>query len=263
MSGLLIVNADDWGGGEQTTDAILQTFEAGRITSASGMVYTPDSSRAAEIAKRNDLPVGLHINLTEPFTDPATPTGIRERQKRVAATLGNDRCDDEPGTRRLRMWVFDPSIAADVNRSITDQLERFEELYGGPPTHFDGHNHVDLCPNVFLSPAIPRGSRVRNSLGGFSLEHTVGGAFRSLRQRLRGRRFVSTTYVLNISTLHLPEDGPPDPHLRLADEAPLEVMGHPGHPPEWDTFMSPAWGRVIGEHRLGSFADLERARPGS
>jgi hypothetical protein len=51
VSGLLIVNADDWGGSEATTDAILATFEAGRITSTSGMVHMPDSDRAAEIAR--------------------------------------------------------------------------------------------------------------------------------------------------------------------------------------------------------------------
>ena len=264
MSGLLIVNADDWGGGEATTDAILGTFEAGRITSASGMVYMPDSDRAAEIAKRVKLPVGLHINLTEPLAYPATPARVRDRQQRLTEKLGAPGPDQHPGTSRLRRWAYDPSIAAEVNRAIADQVERFEELYGGPPTHFDGHNHVDVCPNVFLSGAIPKGSKLRNSLYRYPLERSLGAVLRSARQALRSRRFVSPRYVLHISDLKLPADGngTPDPNLQRAAGVPVEVMGHPDHAPEHEIFMSPAWGRAMAEHRLGSFADLAASRGG-
>lgn len=255
MSGLLVVNADDWGGSEATTDAILRTFEAGRITSTSGMVYMPDSDRAAEIAKRERLPVGLHLNLTEPFTDPSTPSPVRERQRRVAARLAGTGSDGHPGTARLRKWLYDPTIRADVDRAIADQLERFEALYGGAPTHFDGHNYVDVCPNVFLSAAIPAGSRMRNSLDCYPLERSAKGVLRALRQRLRSHRTRSTRYLLHIADLRLDEDAP-DPRLELAHGAPVEVMGHPDDEAELAALMSPAWKRALAEHRLGSFADL-------
>ena len=63
-AGLLIVNADDWGGDSSATDAILAAFESGGITSTTGFVHMPDSRRAAEIALGHGIPVGLHLNLT-------------------------------------------------------------------------------------------------------------------------------------------------------------------------------------------------------
>ena len=78
MGGLLIVNADDWGYDRATTDAIERAFEAGRITSATGMVHMADSARAAELANRLGRAIGLHINLTQPFSDPDTPERVRQ-----------------------------------------------------------------------------------------------------------------------------------------------------------------------------------------
>lgn len=256
MSGLLVVNADDWGGSEATTDAILRTFDAGRITSASGMVFMPDSERAAEIATRRGLPVGLHLNLTEPFGDPHTPTAVRDRQLRAVEHLAGSGGDGHPGTARLRKWIYDPTIRADVDRAIADQLERFEALYGRPPTHFDGHNYVDACPNVFLSRAIPAGSVIRNSLDCYPLVRSAMGRLKGLRQRLRTRRLRSTGYLLHIAQLRLEGEEGPDPRLRLARSTSVEVMGHPDDEAELAALMSPTWERVLGEYELGSFADV-------
>lgn len=255
MSGLLVVNADDWGGSEATTEAILRAFEAGRVTSTSAMVHMPDSDRAAEVAKGSELPVGLHLNLTEPFGDPATPAPVRDRQRRVAERLS--RRDGQPGASPLRKWLYDPRIRDEANRAIADQVERFELLYGGPPTHFDGHNYVDLCPNVFLSPSLPSGSLMRNSLDRFPLERSPMALLRSARQALRSRRFRSTRYTLQIAHLSLPEGGAPDPRLELAHTGSVEVISHPDDEHEREILMSDAWGRVLAEHRLGSFADLD------
>lgn len=258
MSGLLVVNADDWGGSAATTEAILGTFEAGRITSTSGMVYMPDSDRAAEVARRAGLPVGLHLNLTEPFGDARTPAAVRDRQLRAVEHLAGSGSDGHPGTARLRKWVYDPTIRADVDRAIADQLERFEALYGHPPTHFDGHNYVDACPNVFLSRSIPAGSLIRNSLDCYPLVRSAIGRLKGLRQRLRTRRLRSTDYLLHIAQLRLEGEGEgsPDARLRLAKSASVEVMGHPDDEVELAALMSPAWERVLGEYELGSFADL-------
>jgi hypothetical protein len=256
VSGLLVVNADDWGGSEATTDAILRTFEAGRVTSTTGLVYMPDSDRAAEIARRAKLPVGLHLNLTQPFSDPATPATVRERQHRVAERLAGSGPDGHPGAAPLRKWLYDPRIRIEVDLAIADQLERFRALYGQMPTHFDGHNYVDVCPNVFLSRSIPRGSKMRNSLGRFPLERSPMALLRAMRQVLRSSRFTSTRYVLHIAALDLPAHGPLDPKLRLADEGAVEVISHPDDEREHAILMSDGWERALAEHRLGSFADV-------
>jgi predicted glycoside hydrolase/deacetylase ChbG (UPF0249 family) len=258
VSGLLIVNADDWGGERGTTDAILETFQAGRVTSTSGMVYMADSDRAAAVARRSNLPVGLHLNLTQPFSDPATPPPVRARQRRLTEFFAGAGRDRRPGTAKLRRWIYDPGLRAEVDRAVADQVERFEALYGGPPTHFDGHNYVDLCPNVFLSRSLPTGSKMRNSLDRYPLDRTPMGAVRTLRQALRARRFASTRFVLHIAELSLPDD----PRLALARSVPIEVMGHPDNPAERELFMSPAWGSCLADLQSGSFADLEPRRLG-
>ena len=65
---MLIINADDWGRSLAETDAALECYKAGRITSVSAMVFMGDSERAAELAKENKLDVGLHLNFTDRFT---------------------------------------------------------------------------------------------------------------------------------------------------------------------------------------------------
>jgi predicted glycoside hydrolase/deacetylase ChbG (UPF0249 family) len=252
MSGLLIVNADDWGGERRSTEAIHEAFGAGRVTSTTAMVFMEDSGRAAEIAKAERLPVGLHLNLTQPFTDPATPAPARERQQRVAAAfLGHGR-DGHPGTSQVRRWLYDPRIAGLVGDVLRDQLERFEALYGGPPDHFDGHNYVDTAPNVFLSRALPRGAKMRNSLDRYPLGKGAMAVARGLRQQVRGWRFRSTRYVLHITDLELPGD----PRLATAETDPVEVICHPDNPAEMERLMSDEWAACLARLRTGSFADL-------
>lgn len=256
--GLLIVNADDWGYDEQTTDAILAAFQAGRITSTTGMVYMAGSDRAAALAAEHGVPVGLHINLTEPFSDPATPPDVRARQQRMIERLGKTSGlpPELPGTSNLMRWLYDPRLQREVDEAIADQLRRYEGIYATPPTHFDGHTHVDLCPNVFLSRSIPRPAKLRNTLDRFPVERTAGGVLRDLRQAVRSRRFASTRYLLHITHLRL-DPGNVDPRLALARQVPVEVMAHPGFTAEREILMSPEWGEAIAPLRPGSFADFD------
>jgi chitin disaccharide deacetylase len=248
VEGLLIVNADDWGCDEAVTDAIAECFSAGRITSATGMVYMRDSDRAAAVAERLRLPVGLHINLTEPFSDPSTPPEVRSRQHRMTRFFSS----------RAARWTYDPRLTSAVALCISDQIGRFLELYGHDPTHFDGHHHVDVCPNVFVSRAIPSGSKVRNTLDCFPARKSPVAVARTIRQALASRRSVSTRYLFHIREMQ-PHDGPPDPKLCLADTNSVEVMAHPGYADEYSRLMSSAWGEGLRDRSLGSFADLQAA----
>ena len=47
---------------------VLDCLRQGRLTSASAMVFMADSVRAAEVARELDLDLGLHLNLSQPFT---------------------------------------------------------------------------------------------------------------------------------------------------------------------------------------------------
>src|ERR1700751_154848 len=87
MTGLLIVNADDLGLDPNNTDAILDCFHAGAISSATALVWMKDSDRAAEVAGPTGLPVGLHLNLIEPFSATDVPERVAATQRRVVDRL--------------------------------------------------------------------------------------------------------------------------------------------------------------------------------
>ncbi|MDQ3870686.1 MAG: ChbG/HpnK family deacetylase, partial [Chloroflexota bacterium] len=86
--GLLIVTGDDVGHDAEATDRTLECFEAGRITSASAIVHMKDSERASGLLKAAGIRPGLHINLSEAYTDPATPATERARQARLVRRFG-------------------------------------------------------------------------------------------------------------------------------------------------------------------------------
>src|SRR4051794_21958641 len=99
-SGLLIVNADDWGGWNVATDNIARAYEHGSITSSTAMVYMDDSARAADIAGELRIPLGLHLNLTQPFDGPDVPSAARERQQALCGRFWSE--------NRRRRTLLDP-----------------------------------------------------------------------------------------------------------------------------------------------------------
>src|SRR5438045_6172505 len=80
---MIIINADDWGRSSAETDAALACYLAGRITSVSAMVFMEDSERAAALASRHDLSVGLHLNLNLPFTGKVPCETIAKCHQRI------------------------------------------------------------------------------------------------------------------------------------------------------------------------------------
>jgi chitin disaccharide deacetylase len=249
---LLIVNADDLGYNRPATDTTAECFRAGRITSATAMVYMQDSDRAAEVALEIGLPVGLHLNLTEPFDDPGAPPELRTRHLALARRYGGPSF-----IFRSRRWTFDPRLREPTETCIADQLERFHQLYGRAPTHIDGHLHVHICPNVALARTIPRGLKMRNVLSGGALGAGARARVARARQRMLLRDRLTTRHFLNITDLH-PDfvEGGVGRQLGMASEESVEVMAHPGFGHEYTQLMSDDWGGWTDGLPLGSYADL-------
>jgi predicted glycoside hydrolase/deacetylase ChbG (UPF0249 family) len=245
---LLIVNADDFGHDREATDLTIACFGAGQISSATTMVRMADSRRAAELALEHDLPSGLHLNFTEPYDGADVPAAERERQLLACRTFGG-------GGLRLRSWTYDPRISGLVEDAIRDQLERFRTLFGREPTHVDGHNHVQVCPNVSRAKALT-GFKLRNALWSWPSARTAMGIARALRRGLTARRFPTTRYFLDIAELHRP----PQPDLRarlaLADTTSVEVMAHPAFDHELQALRDPGWASALVGLPLGSYRDL-------
>jgi predicted glycoside hydrolase/deacetylase ChbG (UPF0249 family) len=232
VSGLLIVNADDWGLDPASTDAIAAVHARGAITSASAMVFEQDSERAASLA---GPPLGLHLNVSDPYTGgPEVPAAVRERQARLAA--------------RLQRLGTDPRLAPLARDVVADQRARFEDLYGRSPDHVDGHRHMHLAPAVLLYGGLVKGERVRRSFTfrpGDKPPHNR--ALRATLNAYLARRFTTTRWFFALGH---------DAALQLAERDSVEVMTHPVWEGERRLLESDGWAQALARLRLGSYADL-------
>jgi len=247
-SPLLIVNADDFGWNRGATDLTVECFAAGQITSTTALMYMEDSDRAAAIAVERDLPVGLHLNLTDPFTAASVPEPVRARQAAACRIFGD-------GGLRQRSWTYDPRIRELVDATIRDQLERFRALLGREPTHVDGHNHVQVCPNVILARPLA-GEKMRDALWSYPSTRSAMGVARALRRVLTARGHLTTHYFFDIAELHRGGAGEMAARVGLAAGTAVEVMCHPGFDHELEALRSDAWRTAIAGAPLGSYRDL-------
>jgi predicted glycoside hydrolase/deacetylase ChbG (UPF0249 family) len=192
-TGLLIVNADDWGRDRRTTDRILACSRKGGISSVSAMVFMEDTERAAEIAKEQGLDAGLHLNLTSPFTAPRCPAQVGERQQQLARYLLK-----HPFARAL----YHPGLAGHFEYVIGAQLDEFQRLYGMGPGRIDGHHHMHLCANVLLHGLLPPGTKVRRHFSYERGEKRVRNSlFRHSTRLALGGRHLQTDYFFSLPPL--------------------------------------------------------------
>lgn len=246
---MLIVNADDWGLRREVTDAILACWQAGAITATSGMTGMADSRRAAALAAEHQIPLGLHLNLTTPFTASEVAEEGRRRQERACGYFAK---------ARYRRFVFDPRAQPLLDRCVADQLAAFADEHGRPPGHADGHEHIQACPTVFSTPSLRsvRSLRAAHSFppGGSSLPKRL---HRAGVNWLIGRRFKAVRF-LSLRDLH-PELGGSGIERELAAAAAgrdVELMVHPAWSDERRVLLSASWRQSLAELELGSQEDL-------
>jgi chitin disaccharide deacetylase len=246
VSGLLIVNADDWGASERTTESIAACFVAGGVTSATAMMHMADSERAAARALELGLPTGLHLNLTQPYDGPAVQARAREMQARVVARFGHLRRRDRL-LLNLAQW-------RSVRYCVEDQLECFRRLYEREPTHVDGHNHVHLNPAVLL--AIPAHLHVRTATHPPTPCTPIDLARLARHAAIRAR-YGSTNLVFDVTAVHPRLGGSGlERCLAIARRRSLELITHPAHVAQAGLLRSPEWIASIADLRLGTFEDL-------
>lgn len=135
--------ADDYGISPAVNGAIRDLIGRGRLNATSVMVAAPSFSAAeaqalADIAGRNRrAAIGLHFTLTAPFQPASTAYRPVARDR---AFLGLARTFMTGLHRRL-----DPDALAAEAES---QLAAFQAAFGRPPDFVDGHQHVQLLPQV-------------------------------------------------------------------------------------------------------------------
>ncbi|CAJ0964634.1 unnamed protein product [Ranitomeya imitator] len=136
----LVVTGDDFGYCPRRDVGIVECFHAGAITNVSLLVNGVSAACAAELARRYNIPIGLHANLSE---------GIPVcRELRQNSTLTNDR-GVFLGKMGIRKALAQGLLSmSEVRQELNAQVERFRELTGQNPQHMDGHQHVHVLPKI-------------------------------------------------------------------------------------------------------------------
>ena len=134
--------ADDYGISPGVNRAICELIERGRLNATSAMVVGPalDRSEVAALqraaAASPRCAIGLHVTLTAPFR----PHSMHFRPLDGGVFPPFPRLLHAGLTRRL-----DPEI---IQAELKMQLVAFAELFGRAPDFVDGHQHVQLYPQV-------------------------------------------------------------------------------------------------------------------
>jgi predicted glycoside hydrolase/deacetylase ChbG (UPF0249 family) len=241
---MLIINADDFGRSGVETDAALGCYQEGRITSVSAMVFMEDSERAAELAKENELDVGLHLNFGEPFTGKNHPAKLGEYHGRtIRYLMGN----------KYAQLVYNPLLRKEFAYSYEAQAAEFVRLFGRPPSHIDGHHHMHLCANILLSNVIPAGMKMRRNFS-FWLGEKIWAnrTYRALVDRWLARRYQLADYFFDLSQSI--REKKLDRVITLAKSSTVELMTHPAVEPEAEYLMSDEFHATLQRLEVGSYA---------
>lgn len=136
----IVLCADDYGISPGVSAAIRELVSQGRLNATSAMVVAPSltNAEAAALTRlQRDAPrlqIGLHFTLTAPFRplseDFARAAGFRP----LPATLGST--------------VLSRLDRARIAAELRAQIAAFSALFGCLPDYVDGHQHVQIFPQI-------------------------------------------------------------------------------------------------------------------
>lgn len=137
---MLVVTGDDFGYCPRRNQGIVDCFLAGGVSNVSLLVNASAAKEAADLAKRHNIPIGLHANLSE---------GVPVCQSlQQASTLTNQRGFFH-GKMGFRQALERGQLSMkQVELELRAQVRLFRELTGHLPHHMDGHQHVHVLPEV-------------------------------------------------------------------------------------------------------------------
>jgi predicted glycoside hydrolase/deacetylase ChbG (UPF0249 family) len=249
---MLIITADDLGRDRAATDACMDCFRRKRITSASLMVFMQDSKRAADLAVREGLETGLHLNLISLYDAPGVAESVRRGQASAARFFLRG-----PWTQ----VVYNPFIARAIAMSFQSQLEEYRRLCGTEPAHFNGHKHFHLSPHIILGRLLPPGAAVRRSFTFNAGEKgLVNRCYRRLVDAWLLRRHISTDAFFSLQPIgDLPRLAR---IVDLAQTASVEIMVHPWKPDEFAFLAEDRFQVLTAPARWGGFGALRSGAKG-
>jgi predicted glycoside hydrolase/deacetylase ChbG (UPF0249 family) len=240
---VIIVNADDFGRSRAETDAVVACHKARRITSTTAMVFMQDSERAAEAALGLGIDTGLHLNLSQRFTGARVTDGLRRSHDRIVSFLGSS---------KYALLVYNPFLRRQFQDVVEAQVEEFARLYGKPPNHIDGHQHLHLCANLLKDKFIPVGSRVRRNFSFWPGDKSaLNRYYRRRVDSILARDYSLVDYFFSLEDSL--RKGRLERVFSLAETSTVELMTHPVNPSEFEYLMSDAY--------MDRVRQLERSMP--
>jgi predicted glycoside hydrolase/deacetylase ChbG (UPF0249 family) len=136
----IIICADDYGISPAVSTAIRDLIERGRINATSVMVaapnFSPDEAAALCVSAAPRAAIGLHLTLTAPFA----PLDAGFAPLRHGAFL--------PLSSVLRRALARSLKPALLDAEIANQFEAFRSAFGRAPDFVDGHQHVQIFPQI-------------------------------------------------------------------------------------------------------------------
>ena len=248
-TGCLIVNADDWGRDQQTTNCTLDCLRHRTVSAVSAMVFMADSQRAAELALADGIDAGIHLNFTTPFSAPECPSELRRQQHEVIRYL----------TRRpLNKVLFHPGLMRSFRYVCRAQIEEFQRLFGRAPERIDGHHHMHLCSNVLFDGLVPAGTILRRNFSFAAGEKSLPNrTYRHVIDRIIARRHRIADFLFSLS--------PCEPISRLqrivsvASNHVVELEAHPVLSDEYGLLMSDRVFGLTAGTRILSFQSMGRS----
>ena len=223
---MIILNADDLGKSAAETDAAMELARRGRLNSVSAMVFMSDSARARALTRELKVDVGLHLNFCEAWSSRDVPPAlVAEHQTLV----------DFFNQSRYAQLIYNPMLRRTFKNVYEAQLEEFERLYGGAPTHIDGHRHLHLCANMVIDCPFPQGMRVRRNFTFHAGEKGwLNRTYRRLVDAYLGRRYALTDYFFSLGQCLDGRGTPLSRVTELAKSSAVEIMVHPSNRREFD-----------------------------
>jgi hypothetical protein len=225
--GCLVVNADDWGRNQETTQRTLDCLRRKTVSSVSAMVFMADSERAAAVARESLVDAGLHLNFTAPLSAAGVPQRLVEHHGKIASYLLG---------HRLARVVLHPGLTNSFEYVAHTQLEEFHRLYGHAPERIDGHHHMHLCANVLFHHLLPSGTIARRN---FSFQPGEKSFWNRYYRRLVDLRLAKRHRLVDFLFSLVPFE-PSDRLRRIASVArrhAVELETHPVNPDEYEFLM--------------------------
>jgi predicted glycoside hydrolase/deacetylase ChbG (UPF0249 family) len=124
----MIISADDYAQSADIDAGILALVAQDRLTAFSCLTLSPRWPAAARLVTgeiQGKADVGLHLDFTQ-YAQPA--------RHPLPVLIARSLCHSLP--------------AQAIHRSISQQLDRFEDALGAAPDYIDGHQHVHQLPQI-------------------------------------------------------------------------------------------------------------------